>query len=168
MSIDPFVSIQQIKKDNITFIFLTINNDVLTSLQWRFAMDDMRENLDMIKKSNGIFGFIMDVRKVGILPMSQIQEFVKLLESYGHLLEEKLIASSIYTNSGSIIDVLFAIVKRFYNTKKPLKFVYNLDDAYKFIDENKNVIVKDRFDENNKILPSELTEIDKIIENSLR
>ena len=168
MSIEPFVSIQQIKKDNIILYFLTINNDVLTSLQWRFAMDDMRENLDIIKKNNDIFGFIMDVRKVGILPMSQIQEFVKLLESYGPLLEEKLIASSIYTNSGSIIDVMFAIVKRFYNTKKPLKFVYNLEDAYKFIDENKHFIVKDKFDENNKILPSELNEINKNIENSLR
>jgi hypothetical protein len=168
MSIESFVSIHKIKKDNITFMFLVINNDVPTSLQWRMTIDDIRENLEFIKSENSLFGFIMDVRKVGILTMNQIQEFVKLLESYGYLLENKLIATSVYTNSGSIIDILFGIVKRFYKTKKPLKFVYSLEEAYNFIDQNKHCIVKDKVDENNKLLPSELSEIDEMIENSVR
>ncbi len=168
MSLEEFVTIQKFKKDNITFFHLVVNKDVPTSLQWRMTIDDIRENLDSIKTENGLFGFIMDVRKIGIISLSQIQEFVKLLENYGPLLEDKLIATSVYTNSGSIIDVLFAIVKRFYKTKKPLKFVYNLDDAFAFIDQNKHHIVKDKVDENNKLLPSELSEIDMMIENSLR
>jgi hypothetical protein len=168
MNIEPFVTIQKLKKDNITFIFLTVNKDVPTSLQWRMTIDDIKESLEYIKSDNGLFGFIMDVRKIGIISPNYIMEFVKLLSDYGPLLEEKLIATSVYTSSGSIIDVLFAIVKRFYKTKKPLKFVYTPEDAYKFIDENKNVIVKDRLDINNKLLPSELTEIEKNIDNSLR
>jgi hypothetical protein len=143
MSLGTFVSIEKFKKDDITICFLTINNDIPTSFQWKCAMGDIKDNLDELKLDNNNFAFVMDVRKVGILPMSQIQEFVNLLESYGPLLEERLISSSVYTSSGSIIDVLFAIVKRFYKTKKPLKFVYNLDEAYEFINENKNFIIKD-------------------------
>jgi hypothetical protein len=143
MNLNKFVTIEKFKKDDITIFFLTINNDVPTSFQWKCTMGDIKDNLDELKMNNENFAFVMDVRKVGILPMSQIQEFVNLLESYALLLEERLISSSVYTCSGSIIDVLFAIVKRFYKTKKPLKFVYNLNDAYEFINENKNNIIKD-------------------------
>jgi hypothetical protein len=142
MSIESFVTIQKFKKDNITFFYLTVNSDVPTSLQWRIAIDDIKDALEYVKTENSLFGFIMDVRKIGILSMNQIQEIVKLLESYGFLLENKLIATSVYTNSGSIIDILFGILKRFYKTKKPLKFVYNLEEAYSFIYQHKDFIVK--------------------------
>ncbi len=168
MSLESFVTIKKFKKDNITFFHLIVNNDVPTSLQWRITIDDITEALEYIKTENSLFGFIMDVRKIGIIGMNQIQEFVKLLESYGNLLENKLIATSVYTNSGSIIDILFGLVKRFYKTKKPLKFVYTLEEAFSFIDQHKDFIVKDNVDENNKILPPESTELDKIIENSIR
>lgn len=146
MSVENFITIQPVLyKDSVIFN-LIVEKDIPTPLQWRFAIEDVKYYLDQRKNDSRTFGFVMDLRKVGLLPISQIQEFVKLLESYANLLQEKLIATSIYANEGSIIDVLFALVKRFYKTKKPLKFVYNLEDAYSHIDEYKhNIIVDDDF-----------------------
>jgi hypothetical protein len=143
MSIDPFITIQQVLyKDSVIFN-LIVEKESPTPLQWRFAIEDIRFHLEQRKLDSRTFGFVMDVRNIGLIPISQIQEFVKLLESYAPLLEERLIATSIYTKEGSIIDVLFGLVKRFYRTKKPLKFVYNMEDAYAHIDEYKNNIIKD-------------------------
>jgi hypothetical protein len=143
MSIDPFITIQQVLYKDIVIFNLVVEKETPTPLQWRFAIEDIRFHLDQRKLDSRTFGFVMDVRNIGLIPISQIQEFVKLLESYSPLLEERLIASSIYTKEGSIIDVLFGLVKRFYRTKKPLKFVYNMEDAYAHIDEYKNNIIKD-------------------------
>jgi hypothetical protein len=143
MSVDPFITIQQvIYKDSVIFN-LIVEKDIPTPLQWRFAIEELRFQLDQRNFDDRTFGFVMDLRKVGILPISQIQEFVKLLESYSPLLEEKLIATSIYTNQNSVIDIIFALFKRFYRTKKPLKFVYSIEDAYAHIDEYKNNIIRD-------------------------
>jgi hypothetical protein len=143
MNIESFTTIQQVLyKDSVIFN-LIIEKETPTPLQWRFAIEDIRYHLEQRKTDSRTFGFVMDLRKIGLLPISQIQEFVKLLESFAPLLEEKLIATSIYTKEGSIIDVLYGLVKRFYRTKKPLKFVYNMEDAYAHIDEYKNNIIKD-------------------------
>ena len=85
----------------------------------------------------------MDVRKIGRLSIAQIKEFVDLLESYNYLLQEYLVASSILTFKNSILATLFEIVKTFYNTKKPLKFVYDLNSAYEHIDSFDKRIIKD-------------------------
>jgi hypothetical protein len=140
---EQFITIQQVLyKDSVIFN-LIVERETPTPLQWRFAIEDLKYYLEQRKPDHRTFGFVMDLRKIGLLPISQIQEFVKLLESYSPLLEEKLIATSIYTKEGSIIDVLYGLVKRFYRTKKPLRFVYNIEDAYAHIDEYKNNIIKD-------------------------
>jgi hypothetical protein len=56
------------------------------------------------------------------------------------LFEEYLVATSIYTSENSILGFLFSIVKKFYRTKKPLKFVYTIEDAYTHIDEFNGLI----------------------------
>jgi hypothetical protein len=143
MSIEQFITIKQVLyKDSVIFN-LIVEKETPTPLQWRFAIEEIRFQLEQRKFDDRTFGFVMDLRNIGLIPISQIQEFVKLLESYTELLTEKLIATSIYTKEGSIIDVLYGLVKRFYKTKKPLKFVYNMEDAYKHIDEYKNNIIKD-------------------------
>ena len=57
------------------------------------------------------------------------------MESYSDLFMASLIGSSIYSHKNSILDLLFSIVKQFYNTKKPLKFVYTKPDTYVFLEE---------------------------------
>lgn len=143
MSIDQFVTIQQVLYNDVVIFNLIVEKDVPTPLQWRFAIEDIRFHLEQRKEDPRPFGFVMDVRKVGLVPIAYIQEFVKLLESYAPLLEERLIATSMFAAEGSVIDVLFGLVKKFYRTKKPLRFVYKIEDAYIHIDEYKNNIIKD-------------------------
>jgi len=45
------------------------------------------------------------------------------------------VASSVFSHKNSILDMLFGVVKQFYNTKKPLKFVYTKEDTYTFLEE---------------------------------
>ena len=142
MSIEDFITIKQVVYNDSIIFNLVVEKEAPTPLQWRFAIEEIRFQLDQRKFDDRTFGFVMDLRKLGLIPINQIQEFVKLLESYSYLLEEKLIASSIYTCENSIIDVLYGLVKRFYKTKKPLKFVYTMEDAYAHIDEYKNNIIK--------------------------
>lgn len=142
---ESFITIQQVSYNESIIFNLVVEKETPSPLQWRFAIEDVKYNLEQRKSDPRTFGFVMDLRKVGLLSISQIQEFVKLLESYSSLLEEKLIATSIYTCEGSVIDFLYGLVKRFYRTKKPLRFVYTLEDAYAHIDEYKNNIIKDNY-----------------------
>ena len=135
MSVSPFITSINSVHNGVFIYMITVEDSLPTPLQFIFTLEEMRENLEIRKNEKIRFAFIMDVRKLGMLSVSNIQEFVKLLESYSVLFEEYLVATSIYTTENSILGFLFGIVKRFYRTKKPLKFVYTIEDAYAHIDE---------------------------------
>ena len=143
MEIDYFTKLERIPHHDITIFMVTILRDLPTPLQWQFTIESFREELERVKNEHNKFAFIMDVRKIGRLSISQIKEFVNLLESYNGVLQEYLIASSIYTTNNSILATLFEILKSFYKTKKPLKFVYTLEDSYAHIDSFQKEIVRD-------------------------
>ena len=143
MEIEYFTKLERIPHKDITIFMVTILRELPTPLQWQFTIESFREELERVKHEHNKFAFIMDVRGIGRLSIAQIKEFVNLLESYNYILQDYLIASSIYTTNNSILAVLFEILKSFYNTKKPLKFVYTLESAYEFIDSLQKEIVKD-------------------------
>ena len=135
MSVTPFITSTNSVHNGVFIYMITVEDSLPTPLQFIFTLEEMRENLEIRKQEKVKFAFIMDVRKLGMLSISNLQEFVKMLESFSALFEEYLVATSIYTTENSILGFLFSIVKRFYNTKKPLKFVYTIEDAYTHIDE---------------------------------
>jgi len=141
MSVKPYVTSTNSVHNDVFIYMITVEEALPTPLQFIFTIEEMRENLEIRKKEKVKFAFIMDVRKLGMLSISNLQEFVNMLESYKDLFEEYLVATSIYTTENSILGFLFSIVKRFYNTKKPLRFVYNIEDAYTHIDEFNGLIV---------------------------
>jgi hypothetical protein len=143
MEIEYFTKLERIPHHDITIFMVTILRELPTPLQWQFTIESIREELERVKHEHNKFAFIMDVRKIGRLSIAQIKEFVNLLESYNYVLQDYLIASSIYTTNNSILATLFEILKSFYNTKKPLKFVYTLEGAYEFIDSFEKGIIKD-------------------------
>ena len=143
MELDYFTKLDCIPHKGITIFMVTILKELPTPLQWQFTMESLREEFERIKNEKMTFGFIMDVRKIGRISIAQIKEFVNLLESYNFLLQEYLIASSIFTTKNSILATLFEIVKTFYNTKKPLLFVYDIKSAYDHIDSFEKRIIKD-------------------------
>jgi hypothetical protein len=141
MSVIPYVTSTQSLHNDVLIYNIVVEEAIPTHLQFVFTLEDMRENLEKIKEKKVKFAFIMDVRKLGMLSVSYLQDFSKLLESYSAMFETYLVASSIFTTENSILGFLFGIVKRFYKTKKPLKFVYSLDDAYSHIDEFNGEII---------------------------
>ena len=143
MEIEYFTKLERIPHKDITIFMVTFLRELPTPLQWQFTIESIRDEFERVKNEHNKFAFIMDVRPIGRLSVSQIKEFVALLESYSYVLQDYLIASSIYTTNNSILAVLFEILKSFYNTKKPLKFVYSLENAYEFIDSFDKGIIKD-------------------------
>ena len=141
MSVIPYVTSTKSFHNDILIYNIVVEESLPTHLQFIFTLEEMRENLEEIKSKHCKFAFIMDVRKLGMLSVAYLQEFAKLLESYSKMFEEYLVASSIYTTENSILGFLFGIVKRFYKTKKPLKFVYSMEEAYTHIDEFNGEII---------------------------
>jgi hypothetical protein len=141
MSVTPYITSTHILHNDVLIYHIVVQDSLPTHLQFVFTLEEMRDNLEQIKEKKVKFAFIMDVRKLGMLSVSYLQEFSKLLESYSVMFETYLVASSIFTTENSILGFLFSIVKRFYKTKKPLKFVYSLEEAYTHIDEFNGKII---------------------------
>ena len=143
MELEYFTKLERYKHKDLTIFNLVVLRELPTPLQWQFTIESMREEFEKVKKEHNKFAFVMDVRAIGLLSLTQIKEFVVLLESHSSILQEYLVASSIYTTHNSILATLFEILKKFYRTKKPLKFVYSIDEAHDFIDSQEEKIIKD-------------------------
>jgi hypothetical protein len=132
MEIDKFLTINYINYNGTLIMELKINHAIPTQLQWTFAKEDLKENLDNISKTNNKFGFLFDIIKVGMVSLTYIKEFTQIMIDNGDFLEEKLYASAAIAD-GIIIKNIFDVVNIFYKTKKPLKIVNNKEDALAFI-----------------------------------
>jgi hypothetical protein len=143
MNLEYFTKLERLNHNGLTIFMFTILKELPTPLQWQFTIESLREEFERVKIEKMKFAFVMDVRNIGRISISQIKEFVNLLESNAPILQEYLVASSIYTTQNSILATLFEILKTFYKTKKPLQFVYSMEDAYMFIDSFKEIIIKD-------------------------
>jgi len=141
MSVEPFITVTLEELPTYDIFYIVVNHPLPTPLQWVFTMEEVKEGLERCKTKGKRFAFIMDVRQLGMLSLKHTKEFVYLMESFTDLLMSCLIGSSIYSSKNSILDLLFSIVKQFYNTKKPLKFVYTKEDTYLFIEEQNKLWV---------------------------
>jgi hypothetical protein len=140
MSVEPFITITLEEKPEYDIIFIMVNHALPTPLQWVFTMEEMKEGLERCKAKGKRFAFIMDVREMGMIPIKYTKEYVYLMESYSEMFISCLIGSAIFSHKNSILDLLFSIVTQFYNTKKPLSFVYELSDTYAFIEEQHKLL----------------------------
>jgi hypothetical protein len=136
MEIDKFITINYSKYEGMLIMEITVNHALPTQLQWTFALEDLKTNLDNVFKSNINFGFVFDITKVGLVSFTHIKEFIQVIEVYADLLESKLYGTSAIAQ-GSIIKQVFDLINLFYKTKKPLKIVDNRDNALLFLKECK-------------------------------
>ena len=134
MSIQPFLSVNNVVFEKLLYLELVVEQELPTPLQWKFAMEDMKQNLNQRVQEDIPFAFILDLRKMGFIPLSYVREFVDVLEKQSVILEKRLVATSVITE-GTLIASLFEIMKMFYKTKKPLKFVKDLDEARTYVRE---------------------------------
>ncbi len=123
------------KNNNRIFLF-NIKKDLPTPFEWTFAVEDFKSKMQEIIKEDVNFAYVLDVRLLGLLSIGQIKEFSKTLESYGDVLEKKLICSTVVAD-GAIIKNIFELVKLFYKTVKPLKIVQSMDESDFYIEQCK-------------------------------
>jgi hypothetical protein len=113
-----------------------VNHALPTQLQMNFLLEDLKNCLDLLIKSNIHFGFHIDIRKIGLLSYEHIKLITYILEQNQELLEGHLYASAVITE-GDIIKYIFEIVKLVYRTKKPLDFFKTSEEALKYIEQNR-------------------------------
>lgn len=137
---NTFIEYKFINHNNTIILLFNIKQEQPTAFEWTCAVEELKEHMAMFKEKNIEFAFIFDVRIMGLLSIARIKEFVNLMSSMTILLESKLICTSV-VSEGNMVKSLFEIVKLFYNTKKPLKIINTMDEAYLFIDENKSELL---------------------------
>jgi len=133
VNIEKFGEFTQILNGDYRILYFKTHIPYPSPLQWTFFVNELNENLNVLKNLNGNFAFILDLNLIGLLPTNYIVEFVNILKSESIFLESKLIASSIIYE-GVLINKLFEIIKFFYETKKPIEFVTDMHKAVAFID----------------------------------
>jgi hypothetical protein len=135
VNIEKFAEFTHILTKDYRILYLKALMPYPTPLQWTFFINELNENLNVLKKLDCKFAFILDLNLIGLISSSYILEFVNILKSECDLLESYLIASSIIYE-GALINRLFDIVKLFYQTKKPIEFVPDMRKAITFIESH--------------------------------
>jgi len=123
------------RNDNVIFLY-HVKKQQPTSFEWTCAVEEFKQTMDVMIKLDVNFVYVLDIRLMGLLSISQIKEFSALLVERYLFLEKRLICSTVIAE-GSMIKQLFEIVKMFYKTIKPLKIVNNMEEADVFIEECK-------------------------------
>jgi hypothetical protein len=136
MEIDKFITINYINHSGMLIMEIIVNHAIPTQLQWTFAIEDLKSNIDNLSKSNINFGFMFDITKIGLISMTYIKEFTQIMVDNSDLLEARLYGTSAIAQ-GSIIKHIFDIINLFYKTKKPLKIVDSKENALLFLKECK-------------------------------
>lgn len=135
VNIEKFAEFTHILTKDYRILYLKALMPYPTPLQWTFFVNELNENLNVLKKLDCKFAFIMELNLIGLISSSYVLEFVNILKSECDLLESCLIASSIIYE-GALINRLFDIVKLFYQTKKPIEFVSDMRKAITFIESH--------------------------------
>ena len=131
-----FIEYKISKRNDILIFLFDVKKEQPTAFEWTCAVEDFKKRMVEIETMDINFSFVFDVRLMGLLTITQIKEFSKLLQKNGTFLEKRLICSTVIAD-GSIIKNIFEIVKMFYKTVKPLKIVNNVADGDKYIEECK-------------------------------
>jgi hypothetical protein len=133
INVEKFVEYTQVINKDYRILFFDVKTAHPTPLQWTFVINEFNENIRVLKQLDCKFAFVLDVKLIGLISTEYILEFVNLLKANSQLLESKLIATSIIYE-GVLINKMFEIIKLFYQTKKPIQFVSNMNKAIEFID----------------------------------
>ena len=122
-----------VRNDIIIFKF-NVLKEYPSPFEWTCAKEDFKNTMEEVKKLNKKFVYMFDVRLVGMLTITHVKEFVDILESYAPFLEKSLLFSAVVAE-GVIIKTIYEVIKLFYKTKKELKIINTIEEAYMWIDD---------------------------------
>lgn len=131
-----FIEYKISKRNDILIFLFNVIKEQPTPFEWTCAIEDFKQRMDEIESTGVNFVYVLDIRLMGLLSISQIKEFSALLQTKSSFLEKKLICSAVVAE-GKFIKQLFEIVKIFYKTVKPLKIVNTMEEADVYIEQSK-------------------------------
>ncbi len=121
---NEFLSITVVENSKYKVLFLNVLNSQPTPLQWEKFKSDLTSSLTNIQSSNQKFAFLIDSRKLGILSLSKIKDFIHILKQYENCIENQLMCSTVIIEARAV-KIICGLFLKFYRTKKPLHFLKN-------------------------------------------
>jgi len=133
---DSFVDYKITTRKDVVIFFFNVLKNYPSPFEWTCAKEDFKQRMEQLKTLGKPYVFLFDIRLMGILSIQQVKEFVAILETLSVFLETKLSYSCVVAE-GTIIKTIYELMKLFYKTKKPLKIMSTMEEAYEYIDLNK-------------------------------
>ena len=130
-----FVDYKITTRNNKVILLFDVLKNYPSPFEWMCAKEDFKQRMEELKILNKPYIFLFDIHLMGILSIQQVKEFVTILESLSVFLEANLSYSCIVAE-GTIIKTIYELMKLFYKTKKPLKIMNTMEEAYEYIDTN--------------------------------
>jgi hypothetical protein len=106
MEISKFVNITFVNYNNLYIVKLVVNHSVPTSLQWIFFTSELKNIITDLKNKNIKFGFLFDIKNLGMISLTYIKEFTEIMTSNSIVLEQNLYATSAIAE-GVVIKYIF-------------------------------------------------------------
>ena len=99
--------------------------------------------------SQNRFAFLLDVRKLGLLSIARVKEFIGILRNFEKCIEDYAMCSTVIIEARAV-KVICGLFLTFYKTKKPLHFLKDKESCVKKINDyyNGNVESQEGIDYN--------------------
>tara|TARA_Y100000992_G_C20934678_1_gene336133 strand:+ start:85 stop:549 length:465 start_codon:yes stop_codon:yes gene_type:complete len=137
---NSFINLSIVEGPNYNILYFVVLDSQPTPLSWEEFIKKFRLKIDELNKNEKPYAFLLDIRKLGMLGIKRIKDFIKVLTDNEKNIEEKVICSTVILE-GRAVKALCGIFLTFYKTKKPLHFYKNKEEcAEKILEiyQNKN------------------------------
>ena len=105
-----------------------------TEEEWKANINLLKTFYKLADNNNIKFSIIFDLRKLGILSYNYVNEWANLFLENKSLTEKLVYKSALITNNIIIKNAINAFFV-LYKTVRPIKIVYNVQEALDFISE---------------------------------
>ena len=129
LNFNHYIHVHITDKGPYKYLHLDVKCGSPSILQWQFFINSLISKMDELIKTDSKFSFLIDARKIGLLDISKVKEFVKILKDRSVFIENKCICTCVVIEGG-VIKMLFGLFTKFYKTKKPLFFYKTYDECY--------------------------------------
>ena len=125
-----FIKFELIEKK--TIILITVLKDIPTREEYNNFITQLDNLYNAYSNNNNNFSLLCDVRELGMVPLTYINELKNFFVNKKEQTEQYLNSTSIISTSMTV-RTLFNGFLTIYTTIKPVKFVSSLDEALEFI-----------------------------------
>ena len=121
---NSFINLSVVEGPKYDILYFVVLESQPTPLCWEEFIKNFRLKIDELNANNKKYAFLLDIRKLGMIGVSKIKDFIKVLTDNEGNIEEKVICSTVILE-GRAVKALCGIFLTFYKTRKPLHFYKN-------------------------------------------